>query len=141
MKVKKLIVDYTYEFELYGVSTSIKDYKLAWLINKKLNLALVRADDYLIELNKEELEIINYAFHTEHNELRFFKNKAVLDDGSVQKYMVAEMKHFEYFVMVSGLIHTFTSDELLKELRAIEGVQLINQIDIDTLKSRDYFLF
>lgn len=106
-----------------------------------MNLALARADDYVIALNKDELKIINYAYQTEHNELIFFKNKAVLDDGGVQRYLVVEMKHFEYFVMVSGLIHTFTSDELLKEMRAIEGVQLISQIDIDTLKSRDYFLF
>ncbi len=141
MKVSKLVVDYTYEFELYGVSTTIKDYKLAWLLNKQLNVTLVKAADYLILSNKKELEIVNYVYQTEHDELRFFKNKAVIGEDGVQGYMVSEMKHFEYFVMVKGIIHTFAPDELLSQMRRIEGVQLINQIDIDLLKSRDYFLF
>jgi len=141
MKVKKLIVDYEYDFELYGISTTIKDYKLAWLVNKHLNLSLVRAEDYVVDLNKEEYEIINYTQISDNGEIRLFKNKAVIQDRKAQTYLVSEMKHFDYFIMVSGIIHTFTSDDFLQELRGIDGLQLINQIDIDKLKSRDYFLF
>ena len=141
MKVKKLIVDYEYDFELYGIATTIKDYKLAWLINKQLKLTLVRADDYEVELNKEKHEVINYTFITENSEIRLFKNKAVIQEQIPQSYLVQEMKHFDYFIWVNGLIHTFTSDDFLNELRKIGGLQLINQIDLDKLKSRDNFLF
>lgn len=141
MKIKKLIVDYEYDFELYGIATAIKDYKLAWLVNKQLNLSLVRAEDYVVEINKEENEIINYTQITENEEVRLFRNKAAIQDQKPQSYLVPEMKHFDYFIMVSGIIHTFTTDDFLPELRKIEGLQLINQIDIDKLKSRDNFLF
>jgi hypothetical protein len=141
MKAKKLVVEYEYDFELYGISTNIKGYKLAWLINKFLKLTLARADEYIVELKNEAHEVINYTHVTENSEIRLFKNKMVVQEQKPQSYLVPEMKHFDYFVMVSGIIHTFTSSDLLQELRKIEGLQLINEIDINTLKSRDNFLF
>jgi len=141
MKVKKLIVDYTFDFELYGLTTSLKDYKLAWLINQQLNIKLIRSDDYSLESGSDLIEIINYRFEEELSELRLFKNKAVLEGQNAQQYLVSEMKHFDYFILVKGIIHTFAAYDLLQELRAIEGLQLINQIDIEKLKSKEHFIF
>ena len=141
MKVEKLIVNYTYDFELYGVTTSLKDYKMAWLINKQISINLIREEDYLLESAAEKAEIVNYCFQEGQNELRIFKNKAILENQNTQNYMVPEMKHFDYFIMVRGIIHIFTSEDLLQELRIIEGVQLVNQINIEKLKSRDHFIF
>ena len=141
MKVEKLIVNYTYDFELYGVTTSLKDYKMAWLINKQISINLIREEDYLLESAAEKAEIVNYCFQEGQNELRIFKNKAILENQDTQNYMVPEMKHFDYFIMVRGIIHIFTSEDLLQELRIIEGVQLVNQINIEKLKSRDHFIF
>ena len=141
MKVKKLLIDYPYDFELYGVSTSLKDYKIAWLINQQIHVQLVRKEDYFIELTNEKIKIINYSYQIGHNELRLFKNKAVVENENTQKYMVSEMKYFDYFVMVTGIIHTFTSGELLQQIWSVKGVQFAIQIDIDTLKSRNYFLY
>lgn len=141
MKVKKLIVDYVYDFDLYGLTSSFKDYKVAWLINQQIKIKLVRSADYSLGSTNEKLEIINYNFQEEQNEFSFFKNKAVQEDQSARNYLVPEMKHFDYFILVKGIIHTFTSEDLLQELRGIEGVQLINQIDIEKLKSRDHFIF
>ncbi len=141
MKVKKLIVDYEYDFELYGLTTSLKDYKVAWLINQQINIRLTRSKDYHLEYSSGEVNIINYSYQRTYSELRLFMNKAAYEEDSVQSYMVDEMKHFDYFIQVKGIIHTFTAADLLQELRAIEGVQLINQIDIEKLKSIDHFIF
>ena len=113
MKVKKLIVDYTFDFELYGVVTSLKDYKFAWLINQQIAIKLIRSDDYLLESGSSQMQIINYKFEEELSEFRLFKNKAVVEAQNTQQYLVPEMKHFDYFILVRGNIHTFAPYDLL----------------------------
>jgi len=141
MKVQKLVVEYDYDFELYGISTPIKDYKLAWRINDHLNISLMRAEDHQLGAKDKQLQLINYKYSTDHTELRLFKNKTVLVEGEGQGYMVPEHKHYDFFITLNGKIHTFAGSELLNQFRMIEQVQLVNVIDIETLKSREHFLF
>ena len=42
MSKSKLVIEYEYDFNLYGVISLSKDYKLAWLINKELGLHLCK---------------------------------------------------------------------------------------------------
>ena len=48
MKKKKLVVDYEIDFDLFGLISTVKDYKLAWLLNKHLSIHLTREEDLSI---------------------------------------------------------------------------------------------
>ncbi|WP_370539754.1 IPExxxVDY family protein [Algoriphagus sp. Y33] len=49
MKKAKLLIEHTYDFELLGLVSPVKDYKMAWLINRELDLNLIKYDDLLLE--------------------------------------------------------------------------------------------
>ena len=66
MKVKKLRVDYEYDFDLMGISSSAKAFKLAWAINNKIGINLRKAEDYCLnKANGEKILIAHYIFETE----------------------------------------------------------------------------
>ena len=52
IKKNKLEIEYTYDFELLGVRTSLKGYKLAWEINKILRMNLIKHENLVIDYKK-----------------------------------------------------------------------------------------
>ena len=45
MSTTKLVIDYEYDFDLYGIVAPIKEYKLAWLLNKEFGWNLCKRKD------------------------------------------------------------------------------------------------
>ena len=45
MKKRKLEADFTYDFSLLGIITAVKEYKLAWELNRFLEVDFVKSDD------------------------------------------------------------------------------------------------
>src|SRR5678816_3342514 len=78
MKTLRLDLDYEYDFELYGLVSSSKEYSLAWALNKYFNFRLVKQKDLCFDfISKGRLVISNYLHRTEHYSIRLFRNKSV----------------------------------------------------------------
>ena len=137
-KKTKLFVDFSYDFSLFGISSSIKFYKLAWAINNHLSLHLVRSEDYLVEDRSEkESPFGAYVFHDTTAAYKLYKNKS-LNGESI--YLLPEFPHFDYLLKTEGFSQSFSAEELMKELREIKWIEYIADLQVDTLKSRDNFL-
>lgn len=140
MKVTRLDIGYEYDFDLFGVSSSLKDYKLAWLLNNSLRIDLQRSQDHVIDLSNGNKVIVPlYHFEAENNIVKLLRNKS-LSDAPTMEYMVPELKHFDYFVMKEGL-YMSEDGEFVAALRRVTGVEYAITIDIDTLKSKENFIF
>jgi len=142
MAKNKLIIEYDYDFDLYGIISTTRDYKLAWLINHKLDLHLVKAEDIKISfLNDEELVISNYLYKTEYAQLRLLKNRS--EEGSAEKmnYLLPELNKFDYFIMKKGNIYGDDESEWLNQMQQFKEIQFITRLDIKKLKSRENLIF
>ena len=78
MKKSKLIIEYDFDFELLGILSSARDYKLAWEINQVLGIQLVKQPDLVVGFkNSEEKSFSFYAHETQLNRLKLFKKQTV----------------------------------------------------------------
>ncbi len=138
MKKTRLIIDFEYEFMLFGISSSTKFYKLAWAVNNQLKIHLVRSEDYILEgRSSAQNQFGMYTFTEEHGEMTLFKNRC-LDPEQV--YLLPELTHFDYILKLSGMLQSFSEEEIVKELREIKWIEYIAALEVNTLKSRDNFL-
>ncbi|MBL6445240.1 IPExxxVDY family protein [Fulvivirga sp. 29W222] len=138
MKKTKLIVEYEYEFELIGIISSIKFYKLAWAINKKLDVRLVKQDDYSMEMKGGNLaSFSNYLYQMESSCFRLFKNRSVEGENAS---LIPELPHFDYIIKIDEQSQSFAKEEILKELKEVQWIEYIAAIEVETLKSKDNFL-
>ncbi len=141
MKKKKLEFDYTYDFELLGLRTSAKGYKLAWELNANLNCQLKKIEDLIVSnhnLIPSTSSFDSFIHQTHHNLLRLFKNRANESDQN-PNYLIPEHPHFDFLLMIQG--NEFDSNRLRKELLTIPSIELVAFIPLDTLKSKDNFIF
>ncbi len=141
-KKTKLFVPYEYEFELMGVSTTVKEYKLAWAINNLLNIRLVKEKDLEIAFKNDTFVVIsNFVFETENSIFRLLRNRSFNQSAGSQGFLVPELKDFDYIILISGFEDTFSIEELGKKLRDLSEIDYLQRIDINQLKSKENLIF
>jgi len=142
MVKNKLIIEYEYDFDLYGIISTAKAYKLAWLVNQQLDLHLIKEEDINFSfLNEEKLVISNYLYRTEHSNFRLLKNRSEENTPDKMGYLLPELNKFDYFIMKNGIINDYNNSELLSHLQKIKEIQYIVALDINKIKSRENLIF
>ncbi len=139
MKKSKLVIDYTYDFNLTGITTPVKGYKLAWAINRKTGFHLVRMPDLAVGFKPlAEKYFMYYAYETRLNRLKLFRNKA-LDETSSRFLLVPEFPQFDFILLTQSDDPLFTSS-VTACVRSLPFVELVKPLDVGQLKSKVNFV-
>ena len=140
MKKAKLQIEPTFDFELLGIVSPIREYRMAWLVNQELELNLVKADDLELEfLNAEKLVIAQYFLSLPHGFIQLLKNKA-LNSSQQLAYLIPELKNLDYFLLVQDETEQLDLSNFMEKLSRNPLVQSIVRIDISKLKSKENLL-
>jgi hypothetical protein len=141
MKKTKLIADVDFDFSLLAIASQLKEYKLAWVINQGLGIRLVKRPDEVFHfLGDERLCISNYLYQTEHSKLRLVFNRSKEDTAST-KFLIPELKQFDYLMLVEGYQGTMPIEEVREIIKSINGVQMVNLIEVNQLRTRENLIF
>lgn len=140
MKKSKLVIDYTYDFELTGIASMAKGYQLAWAINRQTGFHLVRQPDLAVGFKKEGEKFFSfYACESRLNRLKLFRNKPV-GQSSAKHLLVPEFPHFDFILLTRSEDPDFNR-MLTEKLRNIPYVELVVPISTHGLKSKVNFVF
>ena len=141
MKKNTLDASYNFDFDLIGIISTVKEYKLAWLINKKLAIRLVKHDDMEIEfLKQKSLVVSNFLYETETSQARLLKNKS-MDFSGQANYLLPELHKFDFLFTIHGFEDTFDRREVVGALKEIPQVQFAQILPMDRLKSKENLIF
>lgn len=142
MPVLTLDFEYDYEYKLIGLISDVKEYKLAWLVNRLLKINLKKAKDleFLFTGNKVLL-ISNFVVEEEHYTIRLLKNKAYDAAGVSKPYLLPEVKNYDYIIQIDGEYTTVTVEDIKMAFRNYALVQYSEIIDINTLKSKENLVY
>lgn len=142
MKNSKLIVEYDYNFEVLAIITSVKDYKLAWAINKSLSINLCKAEDICLDFVKDSrLLISNFIFETEYTTFRLLKNKSYDFVKIPKPYLLPELKEYDYIIKISGESTSLNAFNTMDKIKDLPVVEYIKEVDVPNLKSKENLIF
>jgi len=140
MKKARLLVKHTYDFELLGLVSTVKDYKMAWLINRDLQLDLRKVADLELEfVATPNLKISQYFLSLPHGFVQLLKNKALNPINQVS-YLIPELESMDYFLLVQDETLQISIDTFVDSLAKNQLVQEITKLDIKKLKSKENLL-
>ncbi len=140
MKKRRLEIEYSYDFELIGVISSAKGYKLAWDINHHLGTHLIRQADLSIQFSDQvKCQYTHFSYQRPLYCLRLLKNRPNEGQGA-RYYLVPEFSHTDYIILSQGT-DRMECNRFQQYLRDIPSIQLVAFIPLATLKSKDYFIF
>ena len=140
MKKKRLDIEYTFDFNLFGLISTVKAYKMAWELNHVLGAKLIKMEDYEVQLKAGSPQ--RYAHYAQGNEvsvLKLFRNRPNEESGAKDS-LVPEHPHFDFILLTQG--EAFDDHNRLQELlRNIPSIELAAFIPLATLKSKEHFIF
>jgi hypothetical protein len=140
MKRAKLLIEPTFDFDLLGLVSPVKDYKMAWLINQILGLNLIRSEEIFIEfLNMPNLEISQYFLSLPHGYIQLLKNKS-LNSTQQLAYLVPELRNMDYFLLVQDETGQMDLSHCAGLLAKNSLIQSAVRLDVTKLKSKENLL-
>ncbi len=140
MKKSKLIVEHTYDFDLLGLVSPVRDYKAAWIINRTLQLDLIRVDDLHLDFNNvPSLKISQYFLSLPHGFVQLLKNKALNSTNQIS-YLIPELKSMDYFLLLQDETFQISINTFAEKLAENPLIQNVMKLDVTKLKSKENLL-
>ena len=133
MKKSKLVIDYEFDFRLWGITTAARGYKLAWDINQLLGIRLIKQPDLVVGFrNSEEKSFSFYAYETALNRLKLFKNRPA-DQEAGKYFLIPEFPHFD-FIILAAMEETHTPLDPTDPISTISGTCCLHPADRPQIK-------
>ena len=124
-------------YEIVGLVSTDKEYKIAWHLNKLFDIKLTKKKDEIINLIDGSIVMISYLeFKFEKKHIKLISNKL---KNSNRSYLVASLSKFDYFILFSKKFFEFKSYDIIDRLKSNNTFQFANFVDITKIKER-YFL-
>jgi hypothetical protein len=127
------------DFVLIAVTTSLKDYRVCYLINKALSFNLIKINDLKVDINHGIepvlFSIYHYNWEATETDFYFIANKG--SDG----YLIPEMRKADYFLLIKNYIDENDLDNLVSALNKVPEIVAAVKIDPKKIKSRENLLF
>ena len=127
------------DFVLIAVTTSLKDYRVCYLINKALSFNLIKNPDLEVDIHHGAgpvlFSIYHYNWEATETDFYFIANKG--SDG----YLIPEMRKADYFLLIKNYIDENDLDNLVSALNKIPEIVAAVKIDPKKIKSRENLLF
>jgi hypothetical protein len=143
LKKNKLDFELEYDdFELIGIVSSLKEYKLAWIINKALNIKLVKEPDIIFSfLNDASINISSYVYNLEYGNFRFLKNRACEFMNVKIPFLLPELKQYDYLIKLEQIDYAFSADSVITMLKSLSQILFIQKLSVNNIKSKENLIF
>ncbi len=133
-----LRIQYEYPFEVVGIASSVREYRLCHHLNRVMRLNLIRREDLEIILNKQGDDARFILFEQEAEE----DEKVMLIGNKGNKaWFFPEIRNVDYLLVFHEPGSLFEKPAILKQLREIEVITGAYDIDFEKLKSKENLLY
>ncbi|PKP49659.1 MAG: hypothetical protein CVT94_04475 [Bacteroidetes bacterium HGW-Bacteroidetes-11] len=135
MARRKLITEPSTYPDLFilGINSQMKDYRLAYYLNREASLSLARLDDLPVFSEKDNQlpEYPLYKYSDTHQRTHYY----LIGNNHPITKMVPAYKQADYLLMLRGSFEEVRINTLTQSTRKINGVQLVFNIDLSKLKN------
>jgi hypothetical protein len=140
MKKNKLVIDYEFDFDVLGITSTLKGYRLAWEINQLLSIHLIKQPDLVVGVKKNiERGFMHYSYETRINRLKLLKNTSS-DVDTGKYYLIPEFPRCD-FIILARLNEPLMTEPLADSLKKLPAIELVAPLNLDSLKSKSNFVF
>ncbi|MCP4882382.1 MAG: IPExxxVDY family protein [Flavobacteriales bacterium] len=153
-RIHSIDFEFDHDYDLIGIHSVLADYRMAYYLNKYLDIQLRRFKDDL-DFKSENCSFPLYTFEDETayaswsliaNKHVFTQNIAgggsnlFLEETKIS-YLIPEKKKVDYFIKITGLTDNVELSTTLLNINKINNIMASYAIDPLDLKSRDNLIF
>jgi hypothetical protein len=130
MAKQLLRIDLDTSFSLFGISCHLKDFRLAWTINKSLSVDFKKSNPYI---KGDDLEFSQYEHQLDLDTIYLFANKS--QDG----FLITKKKQVDYWILFHNTVDEKTVSHYISTIRKTHSVLAVFEEDNKQIK--EHFVF
>ena len=130
---KKIVVEPFDDIKIIGICSQLEDFKLAWNINKSLNINLVKYSDIV---NEDGFSFSFYLYDGGENCNTF----NLVEIANAEAKWVSFSPATDYLIVIRNFINDEDLADVLNKIKKIEGVIFAYLIDLETNNKIDTLL-
>ena len=136
-KKLRLDIGYDNDYILIGIASHLRDYRLIWAMNLKMQLDLKKMEDLKIfQDKKNEFNTFSLFFYEEPHK---YKTYYLISNSGEKGLLFPEHKQTNYFLLIKGNITSEKKIELVKNIYTIVNILTVHTISLSTIKNIDNF--
>ncbi len=134
-----LKLELDFDFIVLAITTSLKDYRLCFQLNKYAPANFVRVEELALSLvGNHSVSLFNkYAYLPENSETEFY----LLSNKGTEGLLIPEMNRVDYFLVIKNFIDDEDLEAWQNHLKQIPEVLAAVEVDVKKLKSKENLLF
>lgn len=152
-KVLTLGYEYEHDYNLIAINSTLDDYRLAFFLNKNLEIQLERQTNNLDFIDENcSFSLYNHDCNITFSSWSLVANKHIFISKNTEKtnlfteetkisYLLNEKKGVDFFLKIFGDFNFESLNEIVNNIKGISGVITSYTIDPQTLKSKDFLIF
>lgn len=110
-------------FTLIGISCHLKDFRLSFLLNRQLELDLVKMDDFR-----------DFSFYFCRDDDRM-NSYFLLGNRGQESILMPELKQTDYFLLLEGHVRKSQKEKLLDKIRSTQNVLTAFEVRFETIRN------
>ncbi len=127
------------DYYLIGIVSSSKEYKLAWIIEKLLDISLNKEKNEKIDLiDNRTLEISFLISRDQNKYFKLISNKLL--NNPFKSHLISSLSDFDYLIQFSKNYFDNSSEDIINTLKSDNLIHFANFVDIKLIKEK-YLLY
>ena len=134
-----LKLELDFDFIVLAITTSLKDYRLCFNLNKFAPANFMRVDELALPLSDNHTVALfnRYTYLPENCETEFY----LLSNKSSEGLLIPEMNRVDYFLVIKNFIDKEDLEAWITHLKQIPELLAAVEVDVKKLKSKENLLF
>ena len=121
------------DFKLIGIVSTLKEFKIAWIINDSLEVSLSKVDNEIINLtNGTIINISHLLYRRNKGFIRLINNKIITKKG--KSSLISSLSNFDYIIQYSLNFFEFESFNIINKLKSYNDIQFANFVENNSIK-------
>ena len=127
------------DYYLIGIVSSSKEYKLAWIIEKLLDISLNKEKNEKIDLiDNRTLEISFLISRDQNKYFKLISNKLL--NNPFKSHLISSLSNFDYLIQFSINYFYNSHSDIINTLKSDNFIHFANFVDIKLIKEK-YLLY
>ena len=124
----------TLNYNVIGIVSTFKEYKVAWHLNQLFDINLIKKKDEEVRLvNSSVIKISFLEFKIGKRHIKLISNKL---KKSSKSNLISSLSNFDFFIIFSKNFFEFEDYDIIDRLKTNNTFQFANFVDINKLKDK-----
>lgn len=134
----KLDIDYSEDYRIIGISSHLKDFRLAFFLNKSLKLDLRKINDFTFQSSVNK-PILNYSFYFYQTTEAWYLYSMI---GNFNAYgrLIPTLWQYDFFLFINGPIEDEEIAASVNLISKVHSVLIAKEITFTQFKNGNYLI-